>query len=152
MAMTSPAANVFISLGRPELIYQITLAVLVPEILVATLDASQLGMTGVAATVMAFECGKFLYVVHRAAKLTGMDRRETANEIVPYLASGAVVGAMALVISQVWGESLPTLVLAIVAGVVIYLALGLVLSRGKLRDDIREILALLRNKQTVPRT
>jgi len=152
MAMTSPAANVFISLGRPELIYQITLAVLVPEILVATLAASQLGMTGVAATVMVFECVKFLYVVHKAAKLTGMDRRETANEIIPYLASGAVVGAMTLVISQVWGESLPTLVLAIVAGAVIYLALGLVLSRGKLRDDIREILALLRNKQTVPRT
>jgi len=152
IAMTSPAANVFISVGRPELIYQITLAVLIPEILVATLAASQLGMTGVAATVMAFECGKFLYVVHKAASLTGMNRMETANEIVPYLASGAAVGAMALAISQLWGVSLPTLVLAIVAGVITYPVLGVIISRGKLRDDIREVLALLRNKQTTPPT
>ena len=148
IAMTSPAGNVFIALGRPQLIYQITLAFLVPEILVAILAAQEFGMTGVAAVVMAFEGGKTVYVINKAAHLTGMDLRETASESVPFVVSGAAAGAFALGISLLWDESILALAFAVVVGIAIYLVLGSVLSKGKLRSDFREVLALFRDRET----
>ncbi|MBU0686202.1 MAG: oligosaccharide flippase family protein [Candidatus Thermoplasmatota archaeon] len=143
IAITSPAGNVFLAVGRPELVYRITFAVVIPEIPMMVLAADIWGMTGVSAVVMAFEGVKCLYVMHKTARIVGQHGRDIAYEILPFLFSGGVSGLVALMISWYLGLSLLTLILAASAVVVVFLALGSVLSKGRLLEDLRDVKQVL---------
>jgi PST family polysaccharide transporter len=144
MSLTSPAGNVFISVGRPDLILRITLAFFLPMVPLLVLSAESYGVTGVAAIILGHESCKCIYVVYRAGTLINADVGEMVSHIVPFVIAGIVAGLVVLAITILLGTTLVALLLAILIGMTAYLVLGSVLSKGALLRDIRDGVRVMR--------
>jgi O-antigen/teichoic acid export membrane protein len=147
MSITSPAGNVFISIGRSDLIFKITLAFLVPMILLMVGAAYAYGMLGVAVVVLGHEGSKCIYVVYKAGRLIGSESGSIIREIYPSVAGGSITGLTVLGIYVFLGASLPTLALAVASGLTIYFVVAQLLSKGALLRDIREGSRIVRKRR-----
>ena len=146
MSMTSPAGNVFISIGKPELIFRITLAFLVPMVPLLILAGFEYGIVGVSAVILGHESAKCLYVIHRAGHLTGINASTMLKSILPSVAAGVLAGLIVLATYELIGVSALALVLAGALGALTYLVAGNLFSKGMLLVDIREGIRAIRNR------
>lgn len=144
MAMTSPAGTVFISIGRPDLIFKITLVFLLPMIPLLFVLTDSYGIFGAASVILGHEVAKCAYVVYKAGRLTGLAGRSVVRSILPSVAAALSTGAVVYVISVILGLTPISLVLALSLGLGTYFLIGIPMSKGQLLADARESLATIR--------
>jgi len=146
MSMASPAANVFVSMGRPDLIFRTNLQFLVPMALLLVPAAHAYEILGVSAVILGHESTKCVYVIHLAGKLTGAKASSIAKSIMPSVSAAVAAGLVVLAVNLLVQTSVLGLALAIILGVLTYFLLGQLLSRGAMLRDFREGVRAIRGE------
>ena len=145
-SLTSPAGNVFISTGRPDLIFRITLVFLIPMVILLVPAAYAYGIVGVSVVILGHESAKCAYVVYRAGRLIDAAPSSLIKGILPSGAAAAVAGIVVLMTGILADISALTLVIAAILGITTYLLLGQLFSKGALLDDIRNGFSAIRSR------
>lgn len=147
-ALTSPAGNVFISQRKPQLIYQITLAFLIPLTVFLVISTYLYGLLGASVVILSHQTILCIYVIHRADGLLAINRMEILREILPSAAAGIAVAVCLYLVSIGLNHSLFSLAIAIIIGTAAYSLLATALSGGRFAEDVKTGIRIIRMRQS----
>jgi PST family polysaccharide transporter len=150
MAMTAPAATVFLSVGKPQLILKITLLFLLLMVPSVFVGADYLGMMGVALVVLAHESCKCVYVLLATSRLVDLESREIFVGLSHSLLSAGLMATGILILALTFTPSLTLLVIMVIIALTIYVPVESYLSHGKLLQDFRDGLHMMRPTRQGP--
>jgi len=152
ISLTSPAANLFISKGKPELVFWLTLACIIPMIPILIVSIAFLGIIGASLTVLIYEGGKCLLVLNKAGKLLDVRNRQITSEILPPIIAGMATALCIIMIQLLLGATVIALIIAGGLGLVTYFAIITIASHGKFLEDIKEGIGIVRRAAIIKKT
>jgi O-antigen/teichoic acid export membrane protein len=147
-ALTSPAGNVFVSQRRPQLIYQIALAFLIPLIMFLVISTNLWGLLGASVVILSHAAFMCIYVIHRASGLLAINTFEILKGILPSATAGVAAAACLYIVSTGLDRSLFSLAAAIIIGTAVYSLLVTALSGGKFAHDVKEGIRIIRMRRS----
>ena len=144
ISLTSPAANLFISKGKPELVLWLTLVCFIPMIPILIVGIAFFGIIGASLAVLIYEGCKCLLVLNKAGKLLDMRNREIIPEILPSIIAGIASALCITLIQLLLGATVITLIIAAGLGLATYIAIITIASHGKFLEDVKEGIRIIR--------
>jgi len=144
ISLTSPAANLFISKGKPELVLWLTVICFIPMIPILIVGIAFFGIIGASLAVLIYEGSKCLLVLNKAGKLLDTKSREIIPEILPSIIAGIASALCIALIQQLFGATVIVLILAALLGLATYIAIIIKVSHGKFLEDVKEGMQIIR--------
>jgi len=144
ISLTSPAANLFISKGKPKLILWLTLGCFIPMIPMLIVGIAFFGIVGASIAVLIYEGSKCFLVLYKAGKLINMRNREIVPEIMPSIIAG-LASALCIALLQLFlGVNILSFVIIVGLGFAVYIAIITIASHGKFLEDVKEGMRIIK--------
>lgn len=140
-ALSTPASNVLISIGRPKYIsIQTTVQAIVIAVVIYPV-ALEYGINGVSALTTILSLVVLAYYLVVFSHVFGVSVREIYEPVVPSLLSGIIMAGVILILVHCLPHTMTTLTALAAVGLVLYVTLLHIASKGR---DVRDIVRLLK--------
>jgi len=146
-ALTSPAGNVFVSQRKPQLLYQIALAFLIPLVIFLIIFTNLYGLIGASVVILSHATIMCIYVIHKSGRLLTINTSEILKGVAPSAIAGIATATCLYLLSFELEHSIFSLVIAIIIGIAVYSLLATALSRGRFVKDVEEGIRVIKMKR-----
>ncbi len=145
-SLLTPATNLFLATNHPRLVWHQTLIMFIPAALLVVPTINYLGINGAALLMMSVATVSLVWTTWKSSSLLEMSPMALPRSIWKSSLAATIMGAVIFAITLVLPASVPWVVIVIVCGTAIYLGLLVVLTKGTIIDEIKEMLRLLRQR------
>jgi len=146
-SLLSPASNLFLATGHPELVWRQTMMMFVPSVLLVVPMVVYLGIDGAALLMMAVATLSLVWTTWKSSRLLEIPTSSLPKSILRPTLAALAMGIATFGLSLVLPASVGWVVVLILGGMIVYLALVIALTKGSILRDMREIIQLLRSRK-----